>query len=88
MKVIKIAGKVLIFCFAACFVYLCSYASEKILFHAENEYGPVWIHESRGVRCLSFAKPETTNVRQSCIILEILQDLCLTILKWFWEACI
>jgi spermidine synthase len=44
--------------------------SGKILYHSENEYGPIWIHETSAARCLSFVPIEKSNVRQTCIIPE------------------
>lgn len=47
---------------------LTSYSKEKVLYHTENAYGPLWVHENEHMRCLSFAPFETSKVRQSCII--------------------
>jgi spermidine synthase len=41
----------------------------KILFHTENDFGPVWVFEMENKRCMSFVEPPS-NILQSCMLLD------------------
>ena len=41
----------------------------KILFHTENEFGPVWVFEVENKRCMSFVEPPS-DILQSCMLLD------------------
>ncbi len=42
--------------------------SPEISYHTENEYGPIWVYDSKGLRCMSFLEPPA-NIIQSCMSL-------------------
>ena len=42
--------------------------SPEISYHSENEYGPIWVYDSKGVRCMSFLEPPA-HIIQSCMSL-------------------
>ena len=41
----------------------------KILYHTENDFGPIWVFEKNDKRCMSFIKPPAPII-QSCMSLE------------------
>ncbi len=48
-------------------VVIKNYNNSKILIKEESNFGPVWIFEENGQRCMTFIKPPTPIV-QSCIL--------------------
>lgn len=40
----------------------------EIFYHTENEYGPIWVYDSKGLRCMSFFEPPAPII-QSCMSL-------------------
>jgi spermidine synthase len=40
----------------------------ELFYHTENEYGPVWVYDSKGIRCMSFLEPPSPII-QSCMSL-------------------
>lgn len=42
--------------------------SPEIFYHTENEYGPIWVYDSKGHRCMSFLEPPA-QIIQSCMSL-------------------
>jgi spermidine synthase len=40
----------------------------EIFYHTENEYGPIWVYDSKGIRCMSFLEPPAPII-QSCMSL-------------------
>ena len=40
----------------------------EIFYHSENEYGSLWVYDSKGNRCISFLKPPA-RINQSCMSL-------------------
>ncbi|MEM6338692.1 MAG: fused MFS/spermidine synthase [Pseudomonadota bacterium] len=42
--------------------------SPEISYHSENEYGPIWVYDSKGLRCMSFLEPPA-HIIQSCMSL-------------------
>lgn len=42
--------------------------NSEIFYHTENEYGPIWVYDSKGIRCMSFLKPPAPII-QSCMSL-------------------
>jgi len=41
----------------------------RILYHTENDFGPIWVFEKKDERCMSFIKPPSP-ILQSCMSLE------------------
>jgi spermidine synthase len=42
--------------------------NSEVFYHAENEFGPVWVYDSKGLRCMSFLEPPSP-INQSCMSL-------------------
>lgn len=40
----------------------------EIYYHTENEYGPIWVYDSKDIRCMSFFEPPAPII-QSCMSL-------------------
>ncbi len=40
----------------------------EIFYQTENEYGPIWVYDSKGIRCISFLEPPAPII-QSCMSL-------------------
>lgn len=41
----------------------------KILYHTENDFGPIWVFEKNDKRCMSFIKPPAPII-QGCMSLK------------------
>jgi spermidine synthase len=68
-----------------CSVFFWQSDDSEISYHTENEFGPIWVYDSKGLRCMSFLEPPAA-ILQSCMSLSNPKDVLFNYIQMFLSA--